>query len=515
VTELVAAQRTETASYRRILSSSALIGGSSLITVAAAIVRTKFVAILLGPGGLGVMGILTSMTTLVGTLTGMGITTAGVRRIAETAGTADDQQVTRTTVAVRMIMLRLGLIGGVSVALFSMPISRLTFGTSAYTTDIALLSVVVVVGAVSDGYLVILQGLRRMGDLAQVAIAGAVISLVLSVPIAYVWRQSAVVALLIAAAAATLVSAWWYARRVEMAPVTLTWNETFEELKPLIGIGLVSMNAALMVAGMAYVVRLMIVRRLGVEAAGMYQSATALSGVYCGFILGAMGADLLPRLASVASSDAECNRLVNEQAEVGLLLALPGVCGTLTFAPLIIHTLYSSQFALATDVLRWQVLGIFLRVASWPMGYLLIAKGEARIYLWSEISYNAIHAALIWICVRLWGLEGTGIAFFGLYIYYLLMMSVLVRRVSGFTWSIHNRHLVTVAVPIMAVVFMSRVMLPSPWDVTVAAITTVFVGLYSLRTLVALVEREGPGGPFDLQRRFIRMARQRVAALMK
>jgi antigen flippase len=194
VTELVAAQRTETASYRRILSSSALIGGSSLITVAAAIVRTKFVAILLGPGGLGVMGILTSMTTLVGTLTGMGITTAGVRRIAETAGTADDQQVTRTTVAVRMIMLRLGLIGGVSVALFSMPISRLTFGTSAYTTDIALLSVVVVVGAVSDGYLVILQGLRRMGDLAQVAIAGAVISLVLSVPIAYVWRQSAVVA---------------------------------------------------------------------------------------------------------------------------------------------------------------------------------------------------------------------------------------------------------------------------------------------------------------------------------
>ena len=137
-------------------------------------------------------------------------------------------------------------------------------------------------------------------------------------------------------------------------------------------------------------------------------------------------------MSSVARDDAVCNRLVNEQAEVGLLLAFPGICATLTFAPFIVQFLYSGTFGLATDVLRWQVLGVFLRVASWPMGYLLLAKGKAKLYFWTEVSYNALHAALIWICVQLWGLPGTGIAFFGLYVYYFLLMSVVTQRLSGF-----------------------------------------------------------------------------------
>ena len=57
-----------------------------------------------------------------------------------------------------------------------------------------------------------------------------------------------------------------------------------------------------------------------------------------------MGADFYPRLTAVADDHKECNRLVNEQAEVGLLLAGPGVIATLTFAPLVIWLFYSSAF---------------------------------------------------------------------------------------------------------------------------------------------------------------------------
>jgi len=478
-------------SYAQILTSSVWMGGTSLITVLAAILRTKVLAVFLGPAGIGLIGLLTSMTSMVGALSGMGISTSGVLKIADAAGAGEEIRVARTVRAVRRIVLWLGILGALLLAMFCVPLSRLTFGTAEHAGKIALLSLVIVFGAVAEGQMAVLQGLRRMSDLGKLTILSTTVSAVLTLPIVYFWPQHAVVALLLVASGAGMASSWWYARRIKIAPVSIKWRDTVRDARPLVRLGLASMSAGLMVAAIAFVVRVVIVRYLGFEAAGIHQSATALSGVYCGFILSAMATDFLPRVSSVARDDAVCNRLVNEQAEVGLLLAFPGICATLTFAPLLVQLLYSGTFGLAADVLRWQVLGVFLRVASWPLGYLLLAKGKAKLYFWTEVSYNALHAALIWICVQLWGLPGTGIAFFGLYVYYFLLMSVVTQRLSGFAWSIANKRFALVAVPTLALVFTCPMVLPSPWASIAATTTTTLVGLCSVRKLIVLAGREG------------------------
>ena len=123
------------------------------------------------------------------------------------------------------------------------------------------------------------------------------------------------------------------------------------------------------------------------------------------------------------------------------------------------------------------------------MGYLLLAKGKARLYFWTELSYNLLHAALVWACVRVWGLPGTGIAFFGLYVYYCGLMWIVTRRLSGFAWSTRNTRVAAVAIPTVAFVFLCPILLPSPWEVVAAAAATTLAGLYSLRMLRSL-----PGG---------------------
>lgn len=471
-----------------------MIGGSSLVVVLLTMLRTKVIALFLGPAGIGLMGLFSSMAGLVGTLTGMGVPTSGVRQIAEAAGAADEIRIARTVAAVRWIVIRLGLLWAALLAAFCVPMSYVTFGTADLAVQIALLSGVVAAGAIADGQTALLQGLRRIGDVAKVAILGTAASVVLTVPVVYFWRQDAVVALLLAASGAGLASSWWYARRVPLAHVSMTWRDALVEARPLVRLGLAAMSAALMVAAIAYVVRVVVVRYLGLEAAGIFQAATVVSSVYCGFILSAMGADFLPRVSAVSSNDAQCNRLVNEQAEVGLLLAFPGICATLAFAPWLVRLLYSGQFGLATEVLEWQVLGVFLRVASWPMGYLLLAKGNARLYFWTEASYNLLHVALIWICVQLWGLPGTGIAFFGLYLYYCALMYVVIRKLTGFAWSAPNQRLAAVAIPTVAFVFMCRMVFPAPWDVIAASAATTFSGLHSLRMLRSLPGRERLAG---------------------
>ena len=72
-----------------------------------------------------------------------------------------------------------------------------------------------------------------------------------------------------------------------------------------------------MTMGAAYTIRLIVVRQIGFEATGLYQSAWTLGGLYVGLILQAMGADFYPRLTASARNNTTCNRMVNEQARVG------------------------------------------------------------------------------------------------------------------------------------------------------------------------------------------------------
>src|SRR3954465_9109131 len=88
-TEQVPAPSRKNHSYGQILKSSALVGGSSLINIAIGIVRTKAMALLLGPAGFGWTGLYSSIVDLTQSIAGLGINSSGVRQMAEAAGTGD------------------------------------------------------------------------------------------------------------------------------------------------------------------------------------------------------------------------------------------------------------------------------------------------------------------------------------------------------------------------------------------------------------------------------------------
>ena len=83
-------------SYGQILKSSALIGGSSVINVAVSIARVKIMALLLGPAGVGLVGLYGSILDLTQSIAGMGVNSSGVRQIAEAAGSGETRRVART-----------------------------------------------------------------------------------------------------------------------------------------------------------------------------------------------------------------------------------------------------------------------------------------------------------------------------------------------------------------------------------------------------------------------------------
>ena len=203
----------------------------------------------------------------------------------------------------------------------------------------------------------------------------------------------------------------------------------------LLRLGAIFVVSGLLTFGAAYLIRIIIVHEEGVASAGYFQAAWAIGGMFAGFILQAMGTDFYPRLTAIAQDSEECNRLVNEQAQVSILLAGPGLLATLTAAPLVMMLFYTPEFLAGVQVLQWICLGMMLRIVAWPMGYIIVARDARRIFFWTEVAATVVHVGLAWLLVRSIGLTGAGMAFFGLYIWHTLLVYVVVRKMTGFRWS--------------------------------------------------------------------------------
>jgi PST family polysaccharide transporter len=476
--------------YGQILKSTALIGSSTVLNTVFGIVRKKVMAVLLGPAGIGLFGDYGSISDLVRTVAGMGVNMSGVRQIAEAVGTGDTNHIARTVTTLRRVALYSGTLGSLLLLIFRRQVSLLMFGNDQHAGSVALLALAVFFADVSAGQGALVQGMRRITDLARLNVLGAFFGTLFSIPIIYFWGERGVVPSIVCVAATGIITSWWYARKIRVDRVPLTWKQIFVEASALLKLGVIFMASGAMTMGAATLIRIILTRKMGLEDAGHYQAAWEFGGYYVAFILQAMGADFYPRLTAVANNNTECNRLVNEQAEVGVLLAGPGIIATLTFTPIVINLFYSAQFGPAVELLRWFSLGMILRVASWPMGFILVARGERGFFFWSELLSNLLYVALVWACVHVFGLRGAGIAFFGNYVAYWIGVYAIVSRLSGFRWSAANRRLACLFVPLVAGVFVSWYWLPRIAATVAGAAITMLAGAYSLKMLCTLIPQE-------------------------
>lgn len=479
-------QKMRRGSYSQILKSSALIGGSSLINILIGVARTKAMALLLGPAGMGLMGVYASIQGLTQTFAGLGIGSSGVRQIAEAASSGQVDRLARTATALRWTSVALGFFGAVVLLVFAKPISQTSFGGAEHTGGVALLALAVLFALIAGGQGALIQGMRRIGDMARMGVISGALGAGVSVTLVILLGESGIVPSLVSMAAASIALSWWYSRKIKVGCVKLTTAEIAHEVAPLFRLGVAFMAANLMTLGAGYVVRVLVLRTAGVDAAGLYQAAWTMGALYVGFILGAMGADFYPRLTAVASDKAECNRIVNEQAEVGFLMAAPGAISTISFAGLVIGVLYSNKFTGAIEVLRWFCLGTMMQVITWPLGYVLLAKGKAGLFLFVDGGWTVVNVLLSWVCIRRFGVVGAGIAFFGSYVVHMLVLYPIVRMLNGFRWSAANTRIMALNLPLIAVTFCAAQMLHSWTSLVVGALAAGISSIYSVRALLRL-----------------------------
>jgi PST family polysaccharide transporter len=184
------------------------------------------------------------------------------------------------------------------------------------------------------------------------------------------------------------------------------------------------------------------------------------------------------------------NRLVNEQTEIALLLALPGLMVTLCFAPWIVHVFYSSAFFPAATLLQWFILGCVIRVIQWPMGYLQLALGKSKIYFFTQTIFTIFQLFLTWFGLIIYGIEGVSIGFFVLYVVSIVVIYILSRRLTGFRWSIETYRLFTIFLPIILFTFITVRVFPGMLSTIMGIILTIAITTMCLRGMIQRIGLE-------------------------
>lgn len=415
-------------SFARILRSSALMGGAQVVVLAAAFVRAKVIAVILGASGVGLIGIFNAFSGNVASFAGWGLGTSGVRLIAG----APDEQKPAKVAAVRRLGWMLSLLGLGLALLLVWPVGSATFDSSQYAVEMAIVGCAVPCVIAASAWSAILQASGKVASLAKVQIAGAVAGLLLGLPSIWLWGTLGIALSILFAAAVPAVVLWRAAKAECRSTPELSAGS--EDLGRLVKLGGALMMVSWLGQLSAYLVRLAIVRQEGLDAAGYYQAAFAISGSLPGFVFAAMGADFFP-LVAAAKDETEARRITEKQILAGLLLGVPLIVAMLTLGKLSIRLLYADTFGAATPLLAWMTWGVFVRLFAWPLGFWMMARRSPRAFILIEGAACLLSLALPVILMGQMGLVGAAVGFFWSAILYAVLLVCLLSRGSGISLS--------------------------------------------------------------------------------
>ena len=430
----VTQEKDNKSSYRSIFKSTSLFGGVQVYQILIEIIKSKIIAVLLGPTGVGIQGLYTSATQLIQQSTSFGLSSSAVRNVAEANGTGDRNRIARVVYSLRRLVWITGLLGMFAVIVFSPLLSKTSFGDSNHIIPFIIISVTLLFTQLSAGQKVILQGTRHLGYLAKSSAIGVTLGLLIAIPLYYWFGVDGIVPNIVISSITVLALSWYFSRKVDIDKVSMTSREVFKEGKTMLTMGVAMSITHLLASLSSYALRASIRLWGGVEAVGLFTAGYMLMTQYTGLVFKAMGTDFYPKLASVNQDNVKCRQMMNQQGEVGILILAPLLVLCVVFMPFIVKLLYSDQFLEINPYIIWCSAGMMFKMASWAVSYVFIAKGESKTYMIIESTAAVYTLVLNLIGYKFYGLQGLGLSFFISYILYLIEVYWIANHKYSFSF---------------------------------------------------------------------------------
>ena len=328
-------------SHKTILNATGIFGFAQAMKMLVSIVGSKFVAIFLGPFGIGIVGLLNNTVAIISSFTNFGINITGVREVSLANAENDQNKFSERFIVLQRWSLFTSIIGALVTICFSKLLSKLTFGNTDYYFWFVILSVNFVFANLSTSRIALLQGLRMIKSIAISNVLSSVLITLITVPIYYFFKFDGIIAVILASSFINLLVNFYFTRNIKIDKISLSIVDTFHKGKPLMKMGfLLSINV---IFGQicSYLIKLYLNGNgSSAEILGLFEVSSVILISYVGLIFNAMGADFYPRITEIQSDNFKVKELVNDQIEMGSLLVTPAIIFLYFSGPFVVEILY-------------------------------------------------------------------------------------------------------------------------------------------------------------------------------
>lgn len=437
-------------SYSGILKAISLFGGVKVFQILVTIIRSKIIAVLLGPGGMGISGLLQSTADTVRSIVCCGLDVSAVKSIS-----ASKDNYSQTVITLRRLIWFTGTAGLIATFFLAPWLSDMAFGNRNYIAAFRIVSVSLLVGQINVGQTAVLQGTFHYKDMAKSSFYGSLVGLVIVVPIYYFFGVKGIPFVIVISSIIALCFSHHYSRKIVIEKIELTKDEFRKKSKEMLTLGLSLSVVGIVNSVTAYLLRIFISREGGVDAVGLYNAAFAIANTYIGMVLMSMTTDYIPRLSSCMGDKKQICELVNKQIVILCILVLPLAAAFMVFIKPVVILLYSSRFLPIMEMLLWVMLGMFFRGISWAFSYSFVARGDSTVFFVNEI-VTAIYTLLFSILgYKYLGIEGLGVAFVLSYLIYVIQLFILCRIRISYTMDTERIKLLFVCFTLLVVCFLT------------------------------------------------------------
>lgn len=415
----------------------ALFGASSFIGTLTQVARGKLAAVVLGPAGVGVLGQLTNLWTMLHALSGLSMFNGIVQRIAAGRRDGDDRVVRGQFASSLYFLTGFSCLAAICGALLSSTISGAIFGDGGERAWlVALIILSVPLGVTSQTYRSLLTGHALVKPVVRAQVASDLVGLVLFVPLVIYFGLWGAVLSFCLLQLLKLV--------FQLRAVTVTVGASFlvpdasafdwKEVRANVGFGANGIVMAMMSIGCTLVVFRMIIGQEGLEAAGIYGAAMKVATLYFGAVYAAAGGYLLPVLVSAGEGSALQDK-VNETSQMYLFLLPPAIVGILCLAPELMAILFTTEFSPSARLLALILPADLLRITAETMGLAFLATRRLGRYTGLYLAWVVLFLAGSYWQLSVSGLSGVAGAYAASHIVNFILVVLMCWHAFGLSVS--------------------------------------------------------------------------------
>ena len=408
-----------------LIKTSVLTGISTVIKLVSAFVINKVIALYIGPAGLAIVGQLQSFTSIITTFSNGAISSGIVKYTAEYQDIEEKKKIFSSSIVISLIC---SLIISIFLFTFSGYLSELILKDIQYSSVFIIFGATIFLFALNMVLISILNGQKEIKKYVLVNIAGSIFSLVFtSILIMQLNLMGALYAMVLnqsviffVTLAFVLKSSWF---KLEYFKQGLDK----ESLSKLSKYSLMAIVSALTVPVSHLIIREYIGENLGWDSAGYWQGIWYISTMYLMLVTTTLGVYYLPRLSEIQD-----NKELRKEIFSGYKIIMPIVI----LASLIIFLLkeyviliaFSKDFMPMMELFAWQLIGDVIKIASWLLAYLMLAKAMTKVFIYTEVLFSALFVGLSLLFVDKFGLVGITYAYALNYFLYLVTMIFIFRK---------------------------------------------------------------------------------------